>query len=111
MVRASAYQREGAVAPARAPPKGAEQGDGADERRAGTDGGAARRSSPVFCGPIRVRPGSLVEAEHDCFVKFAKVALLARRLGDDRWRKYDALAETEARRIGHSLDRDTWLGI
>jgi hypothetical protein len=54
----------------------------------------------------------LVEAEHDCFVKLAKSALLARRLGDDeRWRKYDALAETEARRIGHSLDRDTWLGI
>jgi hypothetical protein len=54
----------------------------------------------------------LVEAGHDCLVKFAKAALLARRLGDeDRWRRYDALAETEARRIGHSVDRDTWLGI
>lgn len=54
----------------------------------------------------------LVEGERDCFVKFVKVALLARRLGDDeRWRKYDALAEAAARRIGHSLDRNTWLGI
>lgn len=54
----------------------------------------------------------LVEDEHDCFVKFAKLALLARRVGDDeRWRKYDALAEAEARRIGHSLDRGTWLGV
>lgn len=53
----------------------------------------------------------LVEAEHDCLVKFAKAALLAKRLGDhDRWRRYDSLAEAEARRIGHSLDRNTWLG-
>jgi hypothetical protein len=54
----------------------------------------------------------LVEKERDCFGKFTKAALLAHRIGDEaRWRKYDALAEAEARRIGHDLDRSTWLGI
>jgi hypothetical protein len=53
----------------------------------------------------------LVEGQHDCFVKFTKAALLAKYLGDEeRWRKYDVLAETEARRIGRSLDRDSWFG-
>jgi hypothetical protein len=53
-----------------------------------------------------------VEATHDCFVKFSKAALLAKRIGDeDRWRKYDGLAEAEARRIGQSLDRATWCGV
>ena len=52
------------------------------------------------------------EAQHDCFTKFSKAAFLARRLGDEeRFLKYDALAEAEARRIGHSLDRESWLGI
>jgi hypothetical protein len=55
---------------------------------------------------------ALVEKERDCFGKFTKAALLAHRIGDEaRWRKYDALAEAEARRIGHELDRSTWLGI
>jgi hypothetical protein len=53
-----------------------------------------------------------VEAMHDCFAKFTKAALLARQLGDDeRWRKYDELAEMEARRIGTSTDRGDWYGI
>lgn len=53
-----------------------------------------------------------VEATHDCFVKFSKAALLAKRIGDhDRWRKYDGLAEAEVRRIGGSLDRATWCGV
>jgi len=55
---------------------------------------------------------ALVEGQHDCFSKFTKAALLARHLGDEaRWQKYDALAEAEARRIGHSLDRSTWLAL
>jgi hypothetical protein len=55
---------------------------------------------------------ALVEATHDCFVKFALAALLARRIGDDeRWQRYDGLAEAEARRIGRSLDRETWSGL
>jgi hypothetical protein len=54
----------------------------------------------------------LVEAERDCFIKFARAALIAKYLGDvQRWQKYDALAECEARRIGRSLDRSTWDGI
>jgi hypothetical protein len=54
----------------------------------------------------------LVESERDCFRKFAKLVLLAGRLGDDeRRRKYEALAEAAARRIGHSLDRNTWCGV
>ncbi len=53
----------------------------------------------------------LAEGQRDCFSKFVRVALIARRLDDqERWQKYDALAEAEARRIGHSLDRETWLG-
>jgi hypothetical protein len=53
-----------------------------------------------------------VEASRDCFGKFMRASLLARHLGDhDKWRKYDALAEAEARRIGQSIDRDTWWGI
>jgi hypothetical protein len=54
----------------------------------------------------------MVEGERDCFSKFAKAALLAKYIGDEkRWRKYDALAEAEARRIGHSLDRNTWVAL
>jgi len=53
-----------------------------------------------------------VESTHDCLVKFTKAALLAKRIGDhERWQKYDELAAAEARRIGHSLDRDTWSGV
>jgi hypothetical protein len=55
---------------------------------------------------------AMVEATHDSFVKFTKAALIAKRIGDrERWRKYDELAEAEARRIGQSLDRATWSGI
>jgi hypothetical protein len=55
---------------------------------------------------------TIVEGQHDCFVKFTKAALLARYVGDERrWQEYDALAEAEARRIGHSLDRNTWLAV
>jgi hypothetical protein len=51
-------------------------------------------------------------AEHDCFTKFVRVALLAKRVGDHAlWREYDALAEAEAFRIGRSQDRSTWFGI
>jgi hypothetical protein len=54
----------------------------------------------------------LVEGQRDCFSKFTKAALLAKYVGDERrWQKYDALAESEARRIGHSLDRNTWLAL
>jgi hypothetical protein len=54
----------------------------------------------------------LVEGQNDCFVKFTKAALLAKYVGDyDRWRKYDALADAEARRIGHNLDRNSWFGV
>jgi hypothetical protein len=28
-----------------------------------------------------------------------------------RWQKYDRLAEAKARRIGHSLDRNTWFAV
>jgi hypothetical protein len=53
-----------------------------------------------------------VSRQHDSFIKFTKAALLAKYLGDaKRWEKYDALAEVEARRIGHSLDRNTWFAI
>ena len=52
---------------------------------------------------------ALVEREHDCFIKFVKAAFLARELSDtERWQKYDSLAETEAKRIGKSVDRNTW---
>lgn len=55
---------------------------------------------------------ALVETMHDCFAKFTKAALLARRLGrDELWRKYDGLAEAEALRIGASADRGSWYGI
>ena len=54
----------------------------------------------------------LVEERHDCFVKFTKAALLAKYIGDEqKWRRYDALAESEARRIGRSVDRGSWFGI
>lgn len=50
-----------------------------------------------------------VESEHDCFNKFVRTAFMARELGDtERWHKFDSLAETEARRIGYGLDRNTW---
>lgn len=53
-----------------------------------------------------------VEATRDCFAKFVRASLFAKHLGDhDKWRKYDALAEAEARRIDQSVDRDTWWGI
>jgi hypothetical protein len=54
----------------------------------------------------------MADAQRDCFIKFVRVALIAKRLGyEERWKKYDALAENEARQIGHSLDRETWYGI
>jgi len=52
-----------------------------------------------------------VEATHDCFAKFSKAAMIAKHLADDRWKKYDQLAEKEAIRIGQSTDRKTWLGL
>ena len=52
------------------------------------------------------------EAMRDCFAKFSKAAMIARHLGDDeRWKRYDELAEREAIRIGQSTDRQTWLGL
>lgn len=58
------------------------------------------------------RAFELVRAQHDCFIKFTKAALLAKYLGDESsWRRYDSLAEAEARRIGHSLDRETWFAV
>jgi hypothetical protein len=54
------------------------------------------------------RAFSIIERMNDCLEKFTKAALLARRIGDDEARKkYDALAEAEARRIGVNLDRGT----
>lgn len=53
-----------------------------------------------------------VEETRDCFSKYTKAALLARRLSHgDKWRHYDLLAEKEAIRIGLSTDRSTWYGI
>jgi hypothetical protein len=55
---------------------------------------------------------TMVEASHDCFNKYVKAALIAKQIGDqERWAHYDKLAEQEARRIGHSLDRESWFGI
>ena len=52
---------------------------------------------------------ALVEAQDDCFAKYAKASFLAHEIGDQvLWRRYDLLAEAEARRIGHSVDRNTW---
>jgi len=54
---------------------------------------------------------AMVEEQRDCFVKFAKAALLAKYIGDEQqWQRYDALAEAEARRIGRGLDRNSWFG-
>lgn len=54
----------------------------------------------------------MVEATHDSFIKFTRAAFLAKRIGDhERWRRYHELAEAEARRIGQSLDCETWAGI
>lgn len=51
------------------------------------------------------------ESERDCFIKFTKAALIAKHLGDtSTWRRYDALAEAEAKLIDYSLDRKTWMG-
>ena len=55
---------------------------------------------------------AMVDAMHDSFTKFTKAALLAKRIGDlALWRTYDERAESEARRIGQTLDRETWTGI
>lgn len=55
---------------------------------------------------------ALMESARDCFFKFHTCAVLARFVGDDdRFRKYDELAEREARRMGRSLDRTTWVGF
>jgi len=52
-----------------------------------------------------------VEADHDSFLKFSKAAFLAKHIGDrESWERYDGLAEAEARRIGHTIDRGTWTG-
>jgi hypothetical protein len=49
---------------------------------------------------------TMIEATHDSFVKFSTAAFIARQIGDEeRWRKYEHLAETEARRIGQTFDR------
>ncbi len=54
----------------------------------------------------------MVEDMRDCFNKFTKATLIAKQLGDDaRWKKYDALAEATARRIGNSVDRGDWHGV
>jgi hypothetical protein len=89
------------------------EGENADEVAGDIATSLLREGLPWYARVSNLEDAlELAEGEHDCFVKFVKVALLARRLGDhERWRKYDELAEAEARRIGHSLDRDTWLGI
>ena len=73
----------------------------------------AAKGLPWFARSSDVRAAlAEVEATRDCFGKFVRASLFAKHLGDhDKWRKYDALAEAEAHRIGQSVDRDTWWGI
>lgn len=44
-------------------------------------------------------------------VVFAALAMVEAIGDNELWREYDRQAEAEARRIGQSLDRDTWNGI
>ncbi len=86
-------------------------GSNADEVARDIAASVAAQGLPWFAQASDLRSAlATVEATHDCFMKFATAAFLAKRVGDaDLWRKYDALAEAEARKLGQSLDRETWI--
>lgn len=53
-----------------------------------------------------------IESGPDCFLKFDTAAFLAREIEDyDRWQRYAALTETEAKRIDYPIDPKTRYGI
>jgi hypothetical protein len=88
-------------------------GSNADEVACDIAAAIVAQGLPWFAQASNLRSAlAMVEAMRDSFIKFTMAALLAKQIGDtERWRTYDELAEAEARRIGQSIDRETWTGI